>query len=300
MGLVLYFPNNTELENIDRPKVNAYMMISRFQGKADVDRDDNNIHTFNNFWELEEHIQHNKSSVGTMQWKDQFCSLDCVSAVKQLGGVLPVSDDVTGDIYVNKLCALCYDVTRTTPWQMFVYCKIGSGYINFINVMLAVSKGNDFPQQCQIIFAPPYQHPRYNKANFLHEDNLRCIKSNFDIFPRKCKEQFEIPLMYNVKKEEIVAACENTSDLFEFGYGLDRFDVFTDKMCAICNGMYNLQESDYGQVFLSILDLDFYKMERPSATEPSTEVCDRTNVVGDLVFPFQKYGNKGHKCSVLK
>jgi len=276
------------------------VIISRFQSETNVVRDDNNIHTFDNFWELEEHIQQSKSTMGTMQWKKNVCPFECVSAVKQFGGILPVSDDVTGDIYVNKLCAVCHDVTTTTPWQMSVECFIESDHINYINVMLAVSKGSDFPDFCEVHFHPPYQHPRYDQLNFLDDNNLRCIKSLYDTFPRKCLDWFESPLIYNVSKEEIVAACENTSDLFEFGYGLDRLDVFIDKMCAICHGMYNQVILDSQPPLLNIPDINFYQMERPPAKEPSTKVCDRiTNVVCfycSYIIP--KGSHSSHKCGV--
>ena len=261
------------------------MMISRFQKEADFNIDENNIHTFNNFWELEESIKQSKSSVGTQEWKTKYCSFDCVSTVKQLGGILPVSNDVTGDIYVNKLCALCHNVTAMTPWRMSVSCSKGQGteQMNYMHVMMEVSKGSDFPNYCEVYFLPPYQHPRYDDRNFLDEDNLICIKSVYDIFPRKCNDVFELPLIYNVSREEIVAACENTSDPFEFGYGLDRRVHFLDKMCAICNGMYNFKDFDYAMTFLDILNIDFYQMDRPTAKEPSTEVCDRLNLVSAYI-----------------
>ena len=257
-------------------------MISRFQSEAEVNKYDNKIHTFNNFLELEEHIQHSKSSMDRLKWKDQFCSFDCTSAVKQWGGILPVSDDVTGDIYVNKVCAMCHDVTKMTPWRMSVYCRTDSKYINYIDVMVAVGEGRDFPKVCTLFFTPPSQHRRYDVRNFLEEDNLRCLKTVYDTFPRTCRDpQFSIPLIYKISKEEIVAACENTSNPFEFGYGLDRLEVFTDKMCALCNGMYNSEEYEFGETFFNINGLDFYEIERTPVNEPSTEVCEKLNAVSN-------------------
>ena len=188
--------------------------------------------TFSTFQELDLSLDSLTNDTQTAQWREQECRYDCQSAVKQWGGLFPVSDDMSGDIYANKLCAVCHNIESFTPWKMRVSCSEDVVDFDVMGIVQEIKTNIELSSMCIITFYPPYKHIRYQLMNLYAENNLRCaVESRL---PKCTKgDSFNVPAMaQNFSKNKIIDHCENGDATIEKHIG--RKDLYYNHFCSVC------------------------------------------------------------------
>jgi len=188
------------------------------------------VASFRTFQQLDISLDKERNEIGESSWKERYCSSECQSSVQQWDGLYPVSDDATGTIYANKLCAVCHDVKALTPWKIRAGCTKELLHYDFMGTFDKIAANVELLPICTITFIPPYQHFRYLMQNMFTDNNLRCVVDHRRIDCTK-DTAFVMPPGQTFSEDGVVEKCNDLNGKIKHS---DTKTLYFNQMCSIC------------------------------------------------------------------
>ena len=258
--------------------------------REDIYENNDNQPVFRTFADLEASLEKDVNMTDRSTWQLKYCRHDCTSIVQQWRGMFPVSDDATGTIYVNRVCAECHGVQSFTHWSVNIACSEDSLQYDYTNILKIIRTNSDLPSWCMIQFSAPFNHVRYQLSNIFEENNLLCLVQSFQ---HECinGNNFTIETGLGMNQEDVIDSCESDVGLYELGLTIN--EVFINPTCLICNTidyngnyvMLRLRDDNTAK-FINLLEFNMNVDRRMLLqTGPQTSLSQVCNI--------QKVGKKG-------